>query len=135
MCKLRAALDRPDPTYDGWAASHQPASRAERWKIVGLHLLPSTTWFPSSNRGPGSVTRGSSSSRSGSWRWAASNALFCFYHLWQAPTNWAYLPVFFLIPFAQVMQWRKSLWVTIAAHVLINFELADWVVSTLRGLL
>ena len=70
----------------------------------------------------------------GSRAWLASNFLFCFYHLWQAPVNWAYLPIFFLIPFAQIMAWRKSLWVTIVVHIMVNFGLADSVVTALKGL-
>ena len=48
--------------------------------------------------------------------------------------NWAYLPIFFLIPFAQVMTWRKSLYVTIVIHILVNFNVADNVVTALKGL-
>jgi membrane protease YdiL (CAAX protease family) len=62
-----------------------------------------------------------------------SNGLFCAYHLWQAPVNWAYLPVFFLLPFGYLMQWRKSLWVTVMVHVLINFDLLDRFVAVLKG--
>lgn len=50
------------------------------------------------------------------------------------PINWAYLPIFFLIPFAQVMTWRKSLYVTILIHILVNFDAADVVVTALKGL-
>jgi membrane protease YdiL (CAAX protease family) len=61
------------------------------------------------------------------------NALFTGYHLWQAPVNWAYLPIFFLLPFGPLMSWRKSLWVTILIHVLVNFGLLDWFVALLKG--
>jgi membrane protease YdiL (CAAX protease family) len=64
--------------------------------------------------------------------WLASNALFCSYHLWQAPVNWAYLPVFFLLPFGFGMAWRKSLWVTILIHVLLNLGAVDWLVESLK---
>lgn len=44
--RIRAALNRPDPTYDRWAAWHQPSTTAERWKIIGLHRLPGAFgWF------------------------------------------------------------------------------------------
>ena len=44
--RIRAALNRPDPTHDRWAAWHQPSTTAERWKILGLHLLPGAFgWF------------------------------------------------------------------------------------------
>ncbi len=261
--RLRAALVRPDPTYDRWASWHQPSSSAARWKVIGLHLLPGALgWFAVHHLVPflqprtglsyawlqffalGFMAIGWELSMPFVWlrregltfrqsleylglttfdlpgmavvaplaviaigvigfpylaygyepvrlwldhwsvihmpewhilyygyynfplvpllivfvgnflgeevyfrgfllkrlgflgprAWLASNALFCVYHLWQAPTNWAYLPVFFLIPFAQVMTWRKSLSVTIVAHVLINFGLMDWVVSLLKGL-
>ena len=42
--------------------------------------------------------------------------------------------VLFLIPFAQVMTWRKSLYVTIVIHILVNFNVADNVVTALKGL-
>lgn len=48
--------------------------------------------------------------------------------------NWAYLPIFFSIPFAQIMTWRKSLWVPIVVHILVNFGLTDAVVTALKGL-
>ena len=50
------------------------------------------------------------------------------------PGQLAYLPIFFLIPFAQVMTWRKSLYVTMLIHVLVNFGVADTVVTALKGL-
>ena len=65
----------------------------------------------------------------GSRAWLASNFLFCFYHLWQAPVNWAYLPIFFLVPFGQAMAWRKSIWVTIAIHLALNFGVIEWLLS------
>lgn len=65
--------------------------------------------------------------------WLASNALFCIYHLWQAPVNWAYLPIFFLVPFGQAMAWRKSIWVPIALHLAVNLDAVEWIQAMLRG--
>lgn len=118
-----------------------PAIRMPPWHIIysGYYhfpLLPLIVVFIGNFLGEEVYFRGYLLKRLG-WlgprAWLASNALFCLYHLWQAPVNWAYLPVFFLIPFAQVMTWRKSLWVTIVIHVLVNFDLADHVVSVLKG--
>ena len=64
----------------------------------------------------------------------AGNFLFLTYHLWQAPVNWAMLPVFFLIPLCYLMAWRKSLWVAIAAHVVFNLGAFDLIFEAARGI-
>ena len=122
---------------DGWSVIHMPA-----WHIIysgyyNFPPLPLAVVFIGNFLGEEVYFRGYLLKRLGFLgprAWLASNALFCLYHLWQAPVNWAYLPIFFLIPFAQVMTWRKSLYVTIVIHILVNFNVADNVVTALKGL-
>lgn len=56
----------------------------------------------------------------GSWTWVASNALFELYHVHQAPNNWPYVLIAFLLPFGLLMQWRKNLYVVIGFHLVVN---------------
>ncbi len=122
---------------DQWSVIHMPAWHILYSGYYNFPLLPLLFVFVGNFLGEEVYFRGYLLKRlgfMGRYSWLASNALFCFYHLWQAPVNWAYLPIFFLVPFAQVMTWRKSLYVTIVIHVLVNFDLADTVVSALKGL-
>ena len=54
------------------------------------------------------------------WTWVISNALFELYHVHQAPNNWPYVLIAFLLPLGLLMQWRKSLYVVIAFHLVVN---------------
>lgn len=65
----------------------------------------------------------------GPYAWLVSNALFLLYHFWQAPVNWAYLPIFFLIPFGPAMAWRRSIWVPMLLHVALNLGVMEWLLS------
>jgi len=56
----------------------------------------------------------------GKWTWLVSNALFEFYHIHQAPNNWPYVLIAFLLPFGLLMQWRKCLYVVIGFHLVVN---------------
>ena len=56
----------------------------------------------------------------GAWTWLASNVLFELYHIHQAPNNWPYVLIAFLLPFGMLMQWRKSIYPVIAFHVIVN---------------
>lgn len=65
----------------------------------------------------------------GAYAWLANNALFLLYHFWQAPVNWAYLPIFFLMPFGPAMAWRRSIWVPMLLHVALNLGVMEWLLS------
>ena len=54
----------------------------------------------------------------GSWTWVVNSVLFGLYHVWQAPTTWALIPLVFF--FGILMQWRKNLYPLIAFHFLVN---------------
>lgn len=54
----------------------------------------------------------------GSWAWVVNSILFGLYHVWQAPTTWALLPL--VLFFGILMQWRKNLYPLIAFHFLVN---------------
>ena len=56
----------------------------------------------------------------GVWTWLASNVLFELYHIHQAPNNWPYVLIAFILPFGLLMQWRKSIYPVIAFHVIVN---------------
>lgn len=56
----------------------------------------------------------------GAWTWLASNVLFELYHIHQAPNNWPYVLIAFILPFGILMQWRKSIYPVIAFHIIVN---------------
>lgn len=121
-----------------WSPIAMPEWHILNWGYYNFPLLPLVIVFVGNFLGEEVYFRGYLLKRLG-WLGPVksalvSNALFCTYHFWQAPVNWAYLPVFWLLPFGFGMIWRKSLWVTVAVHVMINFGLMDWVVSRLQGM-
>ncbi len=52
--------------------------------------------------------------------WAVNSLLFQFYHVWQAPLNWAFAPMFLFIPMGILVKLRRSLYGAILFHVFIN---------------
>ncbi len=52
--------------------------------------------------------------------WAANSLLFQLYHVWQAPMNWAFAPMFLLIPLGLLVKLRKSLYGAIVFHLFVN---------------
>lgn len=52
--------------------------------------------------------------------WAINSLLFQLYHVWQAPLNWAFAPVFFLIPYGILVKLRRSLYGAIVFHIFLN---------------
>ena len=52
--------------------------------------------------------------------WAINSLLFQLYHVWQAPLNWAFAPMFLIIPLGILVKLRRSLYGAIVFHVFIN---------------
>ncbi|MOA62724.1 hypothetical protein D3C78_1882290 [compost metagenome] len=46
--------------------------------------------------------------------------LFQFYHMWQAPVNWAFIPLAVIIPCEILVRLRKSIYGAILFHIYIN---------------
>lgn len=54
------------------------------------------------------------------WNWLIVSVLFQFYHMWQAPVNWAFIPLAVIIPCEILVRLRKSIYGAILFHVYIN---------------
>ncbi|MDX2059833.1 MAG: CPBP family intramembrane glutamic endopeptidase [Gemmatimonadales bacterium] len=122
---VRAWLDR-------WAPIHMPPWHILYYGYYNFPALPLAIVVIGNFLGEEVYFRGYLLKRLGFLgprAWLASNFLFLSYHLWQAPVNWAYLPIFFLIPFGQAMSWRKSIWVPVAIHVALNLGVVEWLLS------
>ncbi|SMF88891.1 hypothetical protein SAMN05661091_4442 [Paenibacillus uliginis N3/975] len=52
--------------------------------------------------------------------WLILSVLFQFYHMWQAPINWAFIPLAVIIPCEILVKLRKNLYGAILFHVYIN---------------
>jgi len=53
------------------------------------------------------------------WLWIA--ILFQFYHMWQIPINWAYVPLAVIIPEEILVKLRKNIYGAILLHLFVNF--------------
>jgi len=53
------------------------------------------------------------------WLWISF--IFYFYHMWQAPINWALLPLAIVTPFEILVKLRKNIYVAILFHLFTNF--------------
>ncbi|WP_410768524.1 CPBP family intramembrane glutamic endopeptidase [Fontibacillus sp. BL9] len=54
------------------------------------------------------------------WNWLIISVLFQFYHMWQAPVNWAFIPLAVVIPCEILVRLRKNIYGAILFHVYIN---------------
>jgi uncharacterized protein len=63
------------------------------------------------------------------FNWMINAVLFMCYHVWQAPVNWARIPIALLSPVALLVMLRKSLWVSVLFHVFVNFLLFSVMVA------
>ncbi len=52
--------------------------------------------------------------------WLIISVLFQFYHMWQAPLNWAFIPLAVVIPCEILVKLRKNIYVSILFHIFIN---------------
>ncbi|CQR56573.1 CPBP family intramembrane glutamic endopeptidase [Paenibacillus riograndensis] len=52
--------------------------------------------------------------------WLLVSVLFQFYHMWQAPMNWAFIPLAVVIPCEILVKLRKNLYGAILFHIYIN---------------
>ncbi|GIO13170.1 hypothetical protein J19TS2_27250 [Cohnella xylanilytica] len=52
--------------------------------------------------------------------WLVISVLFQFYHMWQAPMNWAFIPLALIIPCEILIKLRKNIYVAIIFHLFIN---------------
>lgn len=53
------------------------------------------------------------------WLWIA--IIFQLYHMWQAPINWAYVPLAVIIPVEILVKLRKNIYGAILLHLFVNF--------------
>lgn len=61
--------------------------------------------------------------------WLIISVLFQLYHMWQAPMNWAFIPLAVIIPCEILVKLRKNLYGAILFHIYIN---TLWGVVTLN---
>lgn len=54
------------------------------------------------------------------WNWLIVSVLFQFYHMWQAPLNWAFIPLAVIIPCEILVRLRKNIYGAVLFHVYIN---------------
>lgn len=113
-----------------------PALRIEAWHIyrIGYYDFPLPILivvFIANFLGEEVYFRGYLLRKIGHLRgdWMLNSLLFQLYHVWQAPLNWAFAPLFVLIPFGLLVKWRRSLYGAILFHIFINLawgEVLAW---------
>lgn len=52
--------------------------------------------------------------------WLILSILFQFYHMWQAPMNWAFIPLAVIIPCEILVKLRKNIYGAILIHIFVN---------------
>ncbi|WP_197258055.1 CPBP family intramembrane glutamic endopeptidase [Paenibacillus dendritiformis] len=52
--------------------------------------------------------------------WLILSILFQFYHMWQAPMNWAFIPLAVIIPCEILVKLRKNIYGAILFHIFVN---------------